>query len=108
MNSWWTTWKVVLVTICSGAVVTVVGRQINEALQNAANQKTRRLATHEDELTQREHEKTEQARYAAEAKKHEADKVRWESELASTKAACDECINFTSAQEAAEAQKEVG
>lgn len=101
MNSWWTTGRVILVTICGCVAAAVVGGEIKEALAKASEEKTQRLANREDELTARERERTLQAQA-------EAEKARYEAEAAATKAACDDCANFAARGEIIRAEREVG
>jgi hypothetical protein len=99
--NWWTTGKVILVTVCGCVATALVAGEINEALANAAAEKTRRLVNREGELTARERERTLQ-------KQAEAEKARYEAERASMACACDQCVNFADANELKKAEQEVG
>jgi ABC-type transport system involved in cytochrome bd biosynthesis fused ATPase/permease subunit len=99
--SWWTTGRVILVTICGCVVVATVGNQINEALANASAQKTKRLATKDEASVELQREIRLQ-------RQAEADRARYEAEKASMECACDQCVNFADANELKKAEQEVG
>jgi len=100
MNSWWTAWRVILVTVCGCAVVTTLGSVVTDALASASAEKTKRLRDSEDN-------RIEIARAEARIAEAKAAEARYKAEEAATKAACDDCANFASREEVQKLQ-EVG
>jgi len=96
MNSWWTTGRVIWVTICGMVTVVTVGAVITDIVTAAGQAK---------QLRQREQNRSaeELARLAAQVAKAQAEEARWKAEEAATKAACDDCAAYTPRGEMEEA-----